>query len=182
MNDSQKIFGEPLDGPKNKVQSFMVPWVIEFIQNSPFLVMSSSNKKGECDASPKGGRPGFVKVLDNKTLVLPDVAGNKLFQSYENFESNLNVGLMFVIPAVNAIARVNGTVDILRKGDYSFDSLAPEIFRPDERSKVLQAIRVNVMQSYSHCPRAMGFAKLWDTDAINRNKQTPPISKWMPGT
>ena len=182
MNDSQEIFGEPMDGPKKKVRPYMVPWVIEFIQNSPFLVMSSSNEGGECDASPKGGKPGFVKVVDERTLVIPDVAGNKLFQSYENFESNPNVGLMFVIPAINAIARVNGTVDILRKGDEFFDTLASEIFSSDENLKILQAIRVNVKQSYSHCPRAMGFSKIWNTDIISDNEKNSPIPKWKPGT
>lgn len=182
MNDSQKKFGEPKGGPKKKIRPFMVPWIIEFIQNSPFLFMSSSNEKGECDASPRGGKPGFVKVLDETTLLIPDVAGNKLFQSYENFESNPNVGLLFLIPAINATARVNGTVDILRKGESLFDSLVLDVFSPDENSKLLQAIRVNVKQSYSHCPRALGFSKLWDAETINKNEQLSPISKWKPGT
>ena len=182
MNDSQKIFGEPKDGPKNKVRNYMVPWVIEFIENSPFLIMSTSNGIGDCDASPKGGKPGFVKVLDERTLVIPDVAGNKLFQSYENFESNPKIGLMFVIPSINAIARVNGAIEILRKGDEKFDNLVLEVFSPDENSKLLQAILIKVDESYSHCPRAMGFSKLWDTEIIDKNKRNPPISKWKPGT
>jgi len=182
MNESQKIFGEPKDGPKNKVRSFMVPWVIEFIQNSPFLVMSSSNKRGDCDASPKGGKPGFVKVIDDKTLIIPDVAGNKLFQSYENFESNPKVGLMFFIPAITALVRVNGSLEIIRKGDKNYDNLVLDVFSPDENSKLLQAIRVNVKESYSHCPRAMSFSKLWDTNTITRNAETSPISTWKPGT
>ncbi len=182
MNDAQNVFGEPQAGSKQKVKSFMVPWVIEFIQHSPFLVMSSSNQQGECDASPRGGQPGFVKVLDERTLLIPDVTGNKLFQSYENFESNPNVGLMFVIPAVTAIARVNGAVEILRKGDAGFDSLALDVFSTDENAKLLQAIRVNVTQSYSHCPRAIGFSKLWNADTIRKNEKHSPISKWKPGT
>jgi len=182
MNESQEIFGEPNDGPKNKVRSFMVPWVIEFIQNSPFLVMSSSNAKGDCDASPKGGKPGFVKVIDDKTLLIPDVAGNKLFQSYENFESNPKVGLMFLIPAITAVARVNGKVDVIRKGQENFDALTLDVFSPDENAKLLQAIVVHVDESYSHCPRAIGFSKLWDTQTIEANKQASPIQKWKPGT
>jgi len=66
MNESQKIFGEPNEGPKNKVRPFMVPWVIEFIQNSPFLVMSSCNDQGDCDASPKGGNLVLLKLLIKK--------------------------------------------------------------------------------------------------------------------
>ncbi len=182
MNESQKIFGEPNEGPKNKVRPFMVPWVIEFIQNSPFLVMSSCNDQGDCDASPKGGKPGFVKVIDKKTLIIPDVAGNKLFQSYENFESNPKVGLIFLIPAITAVARVNGSVEIIRNGDENFNSLKLDVFSPDENSKLLQAIKINVKESYSHCPRALGFSKLWNTEVINNNQETSPISDWKPGT
>ncbi len=144
--------------------------------------MSSSNEYGDCDASPKGGMPGFVKVVDDKTLIIPDVAGNKLFQTYENFESNPKVGLIFFIPAITAVARVNGLVEIIRKGDEHFDRLVLDVFSPDENSKLLQAIQVNVQESYSHCPRAIGFSKLWNTEMIKNNTESSPISKWKPGT
>jgi predicted pyridoxine 5'-phosphate oxidase superfamily flavin-nucleotide-binding protein len=182
MNESQKAFGKPKDGPKNKVRSWMVPWVVEFVQHSPFLVMSTSDKNGACDASPRGGSPGFVKVLNETTLIIPDVAGNKLFQSYENLESNPRVGLIFFIPSINATARINGRVEILRKDDQDFDSQVLEVFSADENAKLLQAMRVTVEQSYSHCPRALGFSKLWDIKTLEKNELTPPISKWKPGT
>lgn len=182
MNQSQAIFGEPKTGPKNKIRDFMVPWVMDFISNAPFFVMASSSSSGECDASPKGGKPGFVKVLSEHQLLIPDVAGNKLFQSYENFETNAQIGLIFFIPGLTSTARVNGSVEILRKGEALFDRLSLDVFAPDEHAKVLQAVLVTVQQSYSHCPRSLGFSKLWDTDTIQTNQSTPPIKKWKPGT
>jgi len=62
-----------------KVKDHLEPYVRAFIENSPFAVMSSSNSSGDCDASPKGGEPGFVKVLDDRTLLIPDIGGNRLF-------------------------------------------------------------------------------------------------------
>lgn len=182
MNQSQQIFGESADRPKNKVKDHMVPWVQEFIKQSPFMVMASSNEGGHCDASPKGGKPGFVKVLDDKHLIIPDVAGNKLFQTYENFESNPHVGLVFFIPAINATTRVNGKVQVIRKGEEAFDDLVLSVFDPDEKAKLLQAVIVEVQESYSHCPRALGFSRLWDTKIISDNEENPPIDKWVPGT
>jgi len=62
----------------------MVPWIQVFIRRSPFCVMATSNGNGDCDASPKGGMPGFLKVLNDKQLFIPDVAGNKLFHYYKS--------------------------------------------------------------------------------------------------
>ena len=68
----------------------MTEWVQAFIQNSPFAVLSTADNEGNCDASPRGGKPGFVKVLDDKTLLIPDIRGNRLFDSYGNISSSAN--------------------------------------------------------------------------------------------
>ncbi|WP_346836604.1 pyridoxamine 5'-phosphate oxidase family protein [Microbulbifer sp. SAOS-129_SWC] len=182
MNQSQQLFGNPSERAASKVRDHMVPWIMDFIRNSPFLVMSTSDKSGNCDASPKGGLPGFVKVLSETELLLPDVAGNKLFQSYENFESNPKVGLVFFIPGINATARVNGAVSILRAGNPEFEALGLEVYTPDEKAKILQAIKISVHESYSQCPRALGFSGLWNGDTIARNVEHSPIGKWVAGT
>lgn len=182
MNQAQQLFGTPSDRAQVKVHSYMKEWVQSYIQHSPFMVMASSNQAGACDASPKGGKPGFVKVLDNKRLLIPDVAGNKLFQSYENIETNPSLGLVFFIPGLDATVRVNGKVRVLRKDDDEFKTLTLEVFQPDENAKLIQAILFEVDESYSHCPRALGFSKLWNTDVITDNKQQSPIAKWVPGT
>ena len=70
---------------ETKVKDFLEPYVKGFIENSPFVVVASSNAKGDCDASPKGGKPGFVKIVEDRTLMMPDIGGNNLFQSFENY-------------------------------------------------------------------------------------------------
>ena len=182
MNQAQEIFGEPSERAKGKVRPYMVPWVKDFICHSPFLVMASSNAQGACDASPKGGKPGFVKVIDDKHLLIPDVAGNRLFQSYENISSNAQIGLIFFIPGINTTVRVNGMVRVLRRGEPEFEKLSLDVFQPDENAKLLQALLLEVVESYSHCPRAFVFSKLWDVDGIQKNIEQPPIEKWVAGT
>ena len=97
-NKFTSVFGFPSERAVTKVKDFLTEPTKEFIAESPFLVMATSSRDGECDASPKGGKPGFVRVLDDRHLLVPDVAGNKLFQSYQNMDENPYVGLLFFIP------------------------------------------------------------------------------------
>jgi predicted pyridoxine 5'-phosphate oxidase superfamily flavin-nucleotide-binding protein len=100
-NRFQAQFGTPSGRAVTKLRDYMTAYVQDFIRQSPFVVMATSDQAGRCDASPKGGQPGFVRVLDDRHLLLPDVAGNKLFQSYDNMDSNPHVGLLFFIPGLN---------------------------------------------------------------------------------
>ena len=159
---------------KLKVKGEMSDFVQKFIAAAPFVVMASSDPDGNCDASPKGGKPGFVKVLDSTRLLLPDVAGNRLFQSYQNMDSNPHVGLLFMIPGVNDTVRVNGTVTIVSKEELEQQKVELELYWTDDNSKHLQGVIINVEESYGHCPRAYNFAKLWDTDQIEENQDQPP--------
>ncbi len=168
-------FGEMSVRAKVKVKTEMSEFVQKFIQASPFVVMASSDPEGNCDASPKGGKPGFVKVIDNSRLLLPDVAGNRLFQSYQNMDSNPHVGLLFMIPGVNDTVRVNGTVTIVSKEELERQKVELELYWTDDNSKHLQGIIINVEEAYGHCPRAYNFAKLWDTDQIAENQENRPI-------
>lgn len=168
-------FGEMSTRAKVKVKTEMSEFVKKFIQASPFVVMASSDPEGNCDASPKGGKPGFVKVIDSTRLLLPDVAGNRLFQSYQNMDSNPHVGLLFMIPGVNDTVRVNGTVTIVSKEELERQKVELELYWTDDNSKHLQGIIINVEEAYGHCPRAYNFAKLWDTDQIAENQTNRPI-------
>ncbi len=168
-------FGEMSARAKFKVKGEMSEFVQKFIEASPFVVMASADPDGNCDASPKGGKPGFVKVIDNTRLLLPDVAGNRLFQSYQNMDANPHVGLLFMIPGVNDTVRVNGTVSIVDKEELERQKVELSLYWTDDNAKHLQGIIINVEESYGHCPRAYNFAKLWDTDQIAENQENRPI-------
>jgi len=178
-NKYQEKFGYPADRTKGKVRPYMAEWIQDFIRHSPFCVMATSNGQGNCDASPKGGMPGFVKILNDKQIFLPDVAGNKLFHGYGNVESNPRVGLIFFIPGHNNTVRINGRVKVIDRSDLK--DIRAEVFNADERAEILQGLLIDVDESYSHCPRALKFSKLWDVEEISKNIATPPVGVKEPG-
>ncbi len=161
-NSFTRQFGFPKERPATKVQDFMPDKVQDFIRQSPFLVMATSSADGSCDASPKGGQPGWVKVLDDSRLLIPDVAGNRLFQSYLNMEENPQVALVFFIPGIRDTVRVNGSVEIVERARLDDLQIELQVFEPDENAKILQGVVVSVSESYGHCPRALAFSRLWD--------------------
>ena len=169
-NSFTQKFGFPKTRAANKVVDSLKESHIAFIKEAPFMVMATSDSSGKCDASPKGGLPGFVKVLDERTLLLPDVAGNKLFQSYQNIQTNPHIGLIFFIPGLNETLRVNGSANVISDEAVVDLKLKLEVSNPDEDAKILQGILVDVEEAYGHCPRAFSFSSLWDTDQIQQNR------------
>jgi len=169
-------FGAPSDRAVAKLKTHLTPYVQEFIQAAPFAVMATTGDDGRCDASPKGGRPGFVKVLDEKHLLFPDVAGNRLFQSYQNIETNPFIGLIFFIPGINDTVRVNGKVSIVTKEDLEAQNIELSLYETDDNSKHLQGMLVEVEEAYGHCPRALNFSRLWAADEIEKNKANSPLT------
>jgi PPOX class probable FMN-dependent enzyme len=169
-NSFTRQFGFPKERPATKVKGYLMDNVKEFIGESPFLVMATSGADGSCDASPKGGKPGFVKVLDDSTLLVPDVAGNRLFQSYLNINENPNVGLVFFIPGLRETVRVNGRAKIVSSDELHRLQIDLEVSNPDDNAKILQGVVVEIEEAYGHCPRALAFSEFWDQAQIEANK------------
>ncbi|MFT5195468.1 MAG: PPOX class probable FMN-dependent enzyme [Cellvibrionaceae bacterium] len=176
MNENQfrTKFGEPSKRAAEKILPHMTDWVQAFIQNSPFAVLSTADNDGNCDASPRGGKPGFVKVLDEKTLLIPDIRGNRLFDSYTNISKNPKAGLVFMIPGFNYTARINGRVRFVEKEELDQMGIEGEVFDPDEEAITLQALLLEVDVAYGHCPRSLSFGRVWDTEQIEHNRANPP--------
>lgn len=158
-------------GAAKKVKDHLDQYLSAFITQSPFAVLASSDSDGNCDASPKGGLPGFIKVVDERTLLIPDIGGNRLFQSYENFESNPKAGLVFMIPGMTVTVRVNGRVALADEVTLAEHVTAPELNNPDDNSGLVQGMVLAIDEAYFHCPRAFGFSELWDTDTISANSE-----------
>ena len=170
-----ETFGPPSERAVRKLKTHLTPFVQEFIKAAPFVVTATTDSQGRCDASPKGGKPGFVKVIDEKPLLFPDVAGNRLFQSYQNVDDNPFIGLIFFIPGINDTVRVNGKVRIVSKEDLENQNIEVALYETDDRSKHLQGMLIEVEEAYTHCPRALNFSHLWDAGEIGKNKETSPI-------
>ncbi len=125
-----------------------------FICISPFLLMATSGADGTCDVSPKGDAPGFVRVLDDNRLVVPDRNGNKRIDGLTNLLSNPHAGLLFVVPGNDYTLRVNGRAWITRDATL-LESLAAEGVTPR------LAVGVEVQQAYFHCVKSFRRSKLW---------------------
>lgn len=129
-----------------------------FIARSPFVLIASSDTTGRLDVSPKGDPAGFVHVLDDQTLIIPDRLGNRRADTLLNILCNPGVGLLFLIPGKQETLRVNGRATIVR--DVSMrEPLAVNGKLPD------LAIVVNVEQAFMHCAKCMIRSKLWQPSA-----------------
>jgi PPOX class probable FMN-dependent enzyme len=173
-NQFTRQFGMPVERVQKKVKGLLSEDVQAFIRQSPFLVMATADARGNCDASPKGGKPGFVAILDERHVLVPDVAGNRLFHGYQNMATNPHVALLFIIPGSERTARVNGRVTIVDSEEVGRRHAAfrdrPDVSYRDDNTKTLQGIVVEVEEAYTHCPRAFKFADLWDAETIAANK------------
>jgi PPOX class probable FMN-dependent enzyme len=125
-----------------------------FIALAPFMLLGTTDDEGRCDVSPRGDGPGFVRVLDDKTLVIPDRPGNKRFDSLLNILSHGGVGLIFMIPGVEETLRVNGRARLIRDADV----LATMAVR--DKVPTL-AIAVEVQEAFLHCAKALKRSQLW---------------------
>ena len=158
------LHGEPSKRAQKKVLNYLSDDVIEFIEDSPFAILATADKAGNCDASPRGGRPGFIRIIDNKTLFVPDIRGNRLLQSTSNITSNPKAGLIFLIPGNNKSVRVNGSVQFLDVTEINEMGINNTVFNPDENVEMIQGLLIKVHESYQHCPRALSFSNLWNFD------------------
>jgi PPOX class probable FMN-dependent enzyme len=129
-----------------------------FIALSPFVCLGTHGPNGLGDVSPRGGEPGFVHVLDETTLAMPDRPGNNRLDSLTNIAAGSGVGLLFLIPGFEDTLRVNGVARI------SADPALAERFSVGERA-ALSVILITIKEIYMHCPKAIRRARLWDPEA-----------------
>ena len=106
------VIGEAPAGLQDKNIDHLDHFAVDFIAKCPFLILTTADANGRCDASPKGDAPGFVRVVDKKTLVIPDRPGNRLAYGHLNILSNAQVGLLFILPGTSETLRVNGTAEL----------------------------------------------------------------------
>ena len=90
---------------------------LTFIKRSPFVLIASSNAEGRMDISPKGDAPGFVKVLDEQTLAIPDRPGNQRFDTFRNLFESPRIGLIFLIPGKRETLRISGNAEVVRDAE-----------------------------------------------------------------
>lgn len=162
----------PLDRVRNKLSPVLHDWLRRFIALSPYVVLATSDGQGTCDASPRGGTPGFVRVLDEQTLFIPEESGNRLHQTLRNLAESPGIGLLFLLPGMPETARVNGTAEPV----VSTEARWAELSLGDVREFRWGTV-VHVIEAYYHCGRASRFGGLWDVATIERNQSDRPLPK-----
>ena len=144
----------------------------QFVALSPFLVISSARPDGFADASPRGEGPGFVKIIDDKTLAIPDRTGNNRLDTWSNILGSPKVGLLFLIPGVNETLRVNGIAQIRD------DQTLLKLF--DVNGKLPTTVLIiEVNEIYLHCAKSLMRSKLWHDDAKIERSQLPTMGKMI---
>ena len=141
-----------------------------FIALSPFLVLATADGAGNADASPRGDAPGFVGVLDDATLLLPDRPGNNRVDSYGNIVAHPGVGLLFFVPGVNETLRVNGTARVITDAAR----LAP--FAAHGKPPV-GGLLIAVREAFFHCGKALIRSALWDQATQIERRTFPSLGR-----
>ena len=160
------VIGQPGAGIELKIYDHLPEEAAAFLGLAPFLVLATSDADGRLDASPKGDAPGFVRIEDDRTIVIPDRPGNKLAYGLTNIVSNPRVGLIFLIPGTTETLRINGTAE-LRDDPELLESLAA-------RGKpAVLAIRVTIEECFFHCSKAFLRSQLWDPARYVERSELP---------
>jgi uncharacterized protein len=142
----------------------------DYIRLSPFLCIATADAGGRADVSPRGDQPGFVQVLDDRTLAIPDRPGNNRLDTMENILVNPNVGLIFIIPGFEDTLRING------KATITTDPMILERATVDRKQPKV-AIRVAVEEAFFHCAKAFRRSRLWQPEAIVDRKVMPTLAR-----
>ena len=168
----REVYGHASGRAATKAIPSLDPHCRRFIELSPFLVMGSAAKDGAADVSPKGDMPGFVRVPDEHTLVIPDRPGNRRIDSMTNIVENPHVAVIFMIPGISETLRVNGRAHV---------SVDPDLLQSMavNGKPAVSAIVVQVDEAYLHCAKAFIRSKLWDPAVQQDRKVLPPLSKMI---
>src|SRR6266568_3686900 len=162
MEQLQALYGEKMGASVIKEIDHINNGYRKLIEAAPFVTVATSGPEG-LDCSPKGDAPGFVRILDDKTLAIPDRPGNNRIDGFRNILQDPRIALLFLIPGIGETFRVNGRASI---------SIEPELMRGFAVNGKLprSVLIVHIESCFFHCSKAVVRAKLWDEKAkIDRN-------------
>lgn len=149
------LIGEPAPLTCAKITDRLNPATRRFIERSPLVCVATSDAQGRCDLSPRGDPAGFVRILDDRTLLLPERPGNRLADTLRNLLQNPQVGLLFIVPGWTDSFRVNGravlTTDAALLAPCAVEGKAPKL-----------GLLVDIEEAYTQCSKALLRSHLWD--------------------
>ena len=166
------IMGAPGDLALGKQLDRMDHHCRHFVALSPFVLVGTSSASGAFDVSPRGDEPGFVLVLDEKTLVIPERPGNRRLDTLLNVLETGSVGLLFLVPGFEETLRVNGRASVVRDADV-LERTASHGKRPPV------AIAVEVEECFLHCAKAFKRSRLWQAEAWSERSMMPSLGRML---
>lgn len=161
-----EIIGEPKPDIANKEMPSLDAHCRHFISLCPFLCISTADAAGNQDVSPRGDPPGFVRVLDDRTILIPDRKGNRRVDTMRNILENPHVGLLLMLPGVEEIVRINGKATLTEDPSLLADSAV-------NGSVPALGIIVQIEDVFFHCAKAVIRSKLWDPETPIQRSQFP---------
>ena len=156
----EAILGKPNSRALAKVIDSLDEICQAFVARSPFVLVASCDVGGCMDISPKGDAPGFVRILDTRTIAIPERPGNRRADTFRNVLQNPKVGLIFVVPGKGETLRISGTARIVR------DTWLREQMAVGDRIPDL-ALVVAVEEAFMHCTKCMVRSRIWQPDTWN---------------
>jgi PPOX class probable FMN-dependent enzyme len=151
----RQVIAEPRPASRVKILDALDDQSIEFLKRCPFALVGTTAEDGTIEVSPKGDEPGFIRMEDTKTLLIPERVGNNLAFGLSNIIATGKIGIIALVPATGETLRISGTAEIHDDADLlaSLSSLG---------KPALLATRVHIKHCYFHCARSIVRAKLWD--------------------
>ena len=172
IDQLRALYAPPKDRVLKKQLDHLEENCRRFIALSPFIVIATGNDNHAMDASPRGGAPGFVKALDEHTLLIPDAAGNNRLDSLENILLTGRVGLLFLIPGVDETLRVNGVASLSTNAEQ-MNHFSNEKHRPR------LVIEVKVVDAFLHCAKALMRSALWSPESLVERSVLPTLGEMI---
>jgi PPOX class probable FMN-dependent enzyme len=151
------LLGEPTPKVATKERPSLDAFDRQFLAASPFCLVATSDADGRCDVSPKGDPPGFTVVLDDRTVALPERAGNRRADGYRNILANPHVGLVYLLPGRGDTLRINGRARLVRDPEL-LDRMVEKGHRP------VLALLVEIEEVFFHCAKAFLRSALWNPE------------------
>lgn len=154
----REIYGYPKGRAKDKQLPSLERHSSNFLAYSPFVTISTYAKSGSVDCSPRGGNPGFVKIINDNCIILPDGKGNNRLDSLVNIIETGQIGCLFLIPGVDETLRINGLARISTSPEYL------SLFS-DDRNPPKTCIEITIKEVFLHCAKALMRSELWSLKA-----------------
>jgi PPOX class probable FMN-dependent enzyme len=171
-SELRQLVGEPGELAVKKELTYLDRHCRAFIARSPFAVVGTVGASGRCDVSPRGDAPGFVQVLDERTLAIPERPGNRRLDTLINVLQTGRVGLLFLIPGIEETLRVNGRACLLRDPAILEGSVV-------QGKRPLLAIGVEAEECFLHCAKALKRSHLWQTDQWPSPDAVPTLARML---